>query len=190
MKILFFLFIFVFNACSRAGEEKYFVCDMLRGDLKAEVDPNRPFDGALTYFDSMFSYKKKSNDEYSGFFYEGASLGVQLNGDTLSSAHLGTAHEQQGYYREIFDVYRFHIKKRILIHSYVYYVDPKDYNKNFNNSLFVPYNNPLLFELVPRKAPENYVKIGWDKTKWQCYEVSSFKYFIFRLKSLLYLFTA
>ncbi len=188
--ITIFLFIFTLSTCTRANEVKYFICDILPEDLKKEVDPNRPFDGVRNYFDRSFFYKKKPTGEYSGFSYGGSSLGIQLKGDILSTAYLKTAREQQGYYREIFDVYRFHIKKRMLIHSYVYYISLKDYNKNFNNPSFVPYNKPFLFDLIPRKAPEDYVKIGWDKTRWQCYEVSYLKYFIFNLKGLLYLFTA
>ena len=117
-------------------------------------------------------------------------MGIKLNGDILSNAYLRFSREQQGFHREKFDVYRIDIKTRVLTHSYVYYVSLEDYNKNFNNSDFMPHNQPLLFDLINRKAPENYVKIGWDKTKWQCYEISYFRYLLFMSKNILFLFTA
>ena len=54
----------------------------------------------------------------------------------------------------------------------------------------MPYNQPLLFDLVNRKAPKNYKKIGWDKTKWQCYEISYFRYLIFLFKSFFHITAA
>ena len=188
----FFYFFFIFNSCTQADEEKYFVCDILPDDFKKEVDPNRPFDGVLSYSDRTFYYKKTNSGHYEAYFplYGGTALGIKLNGDILSNAYLRFSREQQGFHREKFDVYQIDIKTRVLTHSYVYYVSLEDYNKNFNNSDFVPYNQPLLFDLINRKAPENYVKIGWDKTKWQCYEISYFRYLLFMLKNILFLFTA
>ncbi len=185
------MFFALFSFCSSAKEKHFFICDFLRSAFKTGIDPLRPFDGALSYFDRTFYYSKAGKKLYTAnFSYRGELLDLRLSKNVLSSAYLTTAREQQGFYREIFDVYRFNIKTNVLIHSYVYYVHPKDYSKNFNSSDFVPYNQPLLFDLINRPAPESYRKIGWDKTAWQCYSLSFFKYLFFRLKELLSLLTA
>lgn len=190
---VFLLFLFVFSACSNANNhKKYFVCDVLPDDFREKVNPNRPFDGALNYWDRTFYYHKTADGDYETHFplYGGTPLGIKLNDDVLSGAYLKVAREQRGFYREIFDVYRFDMKKRILVHSYVYYMKKEDYDKNLSSPSFVPDNHPFLFDMIDREAPENYKKIGWDKTKWQCYEMSYFRYLKFQLKSILYLFTA
>ena len=111
-------------------------------------------------------------------------MGIKFNKEEgiISNSYLTTARKQRGFYREIFDVFRFHIKTRVLTHSYTYYLHPEDFNKNFNNDMFVPYNFPFLFALIEKEPPEGYVRIGWDKTRWQCYNISYFKYWSFKIK--------
>ena len=174
-RLLSVISLVVFSSCSQGSSEtKHFVCDVLN-DLNAPVDPKRPFDGKFDYFDRIFYYEKTGAGPYKAEF-PSTKTPSRLSGDILSTAYLTASREQQGFYREIFDVYRFNIKTQILVHSYLYYVDPEDFNKNFNNPQFIPYNQPLLFDLVEKPAPENYVKIGWDKTKWRCYRISRFRY--------------
>ena len=165
-----------FSSCSRAGGAKHFVCDMLRDGFKKPLDPERPYDGKLNYFDCVFYWQKTGGVYETGFYSPGTGFDVRFKDGVLSRAFLRTAREQQGFYREIFDVYRFNTNEKTLIHSYVYYLDPEDFERNFNNPLFTPYEHPPLYDLIEKKPPENYVKIGWDKTKWQCYEISRFKY--------------
>lgn len=186
---IFFLFIFNLTACAGGSEKKHFICDYKNSE---KTDLDESFDGKFSYFDKIFYYKEKNNGEYAFDFSmpKAVSLGAGFDGDILFHAYLTTKGKQSGFYREIFDVYRFEMKTNTLIVSYVYYVSPEDYNKHFNNPNYVPYNNPSLFDLVNREAPEKYVKIGWDKDKWKCYEISPFQYLIFYLKGFLNLFTA
>ena len=179
------LSLFVFISCSRVEERGYFVCDFL-GSPSKRKPPKKKFD-EFSYFDRVFYYKKTSDGQYKTNFsiYGGTSTGFQRDKDTLSEAYLSTAREQQGFYREIFHVYRIHLKTRVLIHSYVYYLNPKDYETNFWDFESRVYNNPLLFDLIQREAPKDYVKIGWDKSVWQCYEVSYPRYLYFRIQNIL-----
>ncbi len=194
MKKLLILLLFV-SSCSNINKSRYFVCDILNGNLEETIDPNRPFDGTLNYWDRVFYYKKIDEGQYEHNFafshahefpFSDAGLGAQFNENILSDSYLETATKQGGFYREVFDVYRFNIETRMLTYSYVYYVSPEDYNKNFNKPLFTPYNNPLLFDLINKDAPRGYVKIGWDKTRWQCYNISHSKYLLLSLKFLMY----
>ena len=184
-KLFIIFFLFISNACAKVSEQKYFICDMLKGNINSAVDPQRPHDKKFDYFDRTFFYKKAGNNTYIADFSFGNSLGIQFTEPILSDSYLRTARKQQGFYREIFDIYRFNVKTNILIHSYLYYLHTQDYNKNFNNPQFVPFNNPLLFDLVPREAPQDYVKIGWDKTKWQCYKISYIKYMFLSVQELI-----
>ena len=190
MNGFFIAFLFLaFSSCSRADGAKHFVCDMLRNGFKKPVDPERPYDGKLHYFDRVFYWQKIGDGAYeTGFYSRGTGFDVKFSKGVLSRAFLQTARKQQGFYREIFDVYRFNTKENILIHSYVYYVDPEDFEKNFNNPHVTPYEHPPLYDLIEKTAPENYVKIGWDKTKWQCYEISRFKYWRLNWLGILTIF--
>jgi len=139
----------------------------------------------------MVQYEKTSQWGYKASLGTmSRALGLQFKDNILSEAYLISAGEQRSFYREIFDVYRFDLETLVLIHSYVYYISKKDFNKNFNIPLFTDHNQPLLFDLVPREAPKDYVKIGWDKTHWQCYEISSWKYLKYLFFSLAFIFTA
>ena len=179
------LCVFVFISCSRTQKRAHFVCDFLGNPSKKNL-PKKKFDH-FTYFDRVFYYEKTKSDQYKTNFsiYDGTSTGFQQDKDTLSEAYLVTARKQQGFYREIFHVYRIHLKTRVLIHSYVYYLNPEDYQTNFKDPSFRDYNNPLLFDLIQREAPKEYVKIGWDKSVWQCYEVSYLRYLYFCIQDIL-----
>ena len=162
------------------------MCDFLKHAFKKGVDSARPFDGEFDYFDRTFSYTKLKDDSYEArFSVYGKPQGFQFKENTLSESYLTTARKQQGFYREVFDVYRINVEAKVLVHSYVYYLHPEDYNKNFNKPEFTSYNQPSLFDLVNRKTPEGYVKIGWDKTKWQCYDVSYFKYLLLSVEEFI-----
>ena len=171
----------MFSSYAHSDDKKYFVCDIL-DDLEKDVDLSRSFDGELNYFDSVFHYEKTDDGYSTGFGRE-----LKLKGDVLYRADLSESGERTGFYREFFTVFRMDIEKQVLIKSYVYYVHPDD---SMNSPEFLQYNQPFLFDFMDREAPENYVKIGWDKTKWQCYEISRFKYFMFHLKMILFFFTA
>jgi len=175
------------SSCSQADGDKYYlVCD-----VDDEKKSPESFDGKLNYFDSMVEYEKTGPGEYKASLGGGpGSLGLQIKGNVLSEAYLKFTGERQGFYREMFDVYRFDLETRVLIHSYVYYISKKNFEKNFNIPLFMDQNLPLLFDLVPRKAPKGYVKIGWDKTRWQCYEISYWQNLKYMFFSLAFLFTA
>ena len=172
--ILIFWMVFAFSSCAEtSSNEKYFICDVIEGDIRKKVDINKPYDGSLNYFDRVFSYNKAKDGSYTAqFSNEGSALGIKFQKGILSNAYLVKAREQQGFYREIFDVYYIDVNTNVLTHAYVYYLDPADYEKHFNNPQFVPYNKPYLFGLVNKAPPKNYVKIGWDKTRWLCYPSS------------------
>ena len=177
---------FFFSSCSKAnGDKHYFVCD-----IDDEKKSPKFFDGKLNYFDSMVEYEKTGPGKYKTSLGGGpGGLGLQFKDNVLSEAYLTFTGEQRGFYTEIFDVYRFDLETRVLIHSYVYYLLQDDFDKSFPASL-LDRNQPLLFDLISRKAPKGYMKIGWDKTRWQCYEISSWKYLKYLFFSLAFLFTA
>ena len=183
------IILFFFSSCSQSNSDKhYFVCDKVKID--DENKSPKSFDGKLNYSDFMVQYEKTGSGEYKTSLGGGPGrLGHQFKDNVLSEAYMTFAGEQQGFYREMFDVYRFDLETRVLIHSYVYYISKKNFDKHFNIPLFTDQNQPLLFDLVPRKAPKSYVKIGWDKTRWQCYEISSWKYLKYLFFALAFIFT-
>ena len=167
-------------APSDAEESRRFVCDVLK-DLSSAGKPH--YDGEVNHFDRMFYYRKTEENFYeTGALSPGKTFHVKANEEFFSKAYLTAAREQGGFYREIFDIWRFYIKEKILVHSYLYYLDRRDYEKNFSGPDFAPFNLPLLFDLTSKSPPDDYVKIGWDKTKWRCYEISYVKYFYLGMK--------
>ena len=114
-------------------------------------------------------------------FYSSRTFSIKAG--VFSKTDLIFKGKKEGFYREIFDVYHIDKKNNILTHSSVYYVSTDDYNKNFKEE--VNYNNPNLFDMIKRKPKKGYKKIGWNKTSWQCFEVSYFKYLTFNLLSPL-----
>lgn len=180
LKIFIIVFFFFGISCQAQPGKKYFICDT----LKEGASPSRSFDGKQNYFDALIDYEKDSQGNYKVSWpggYGNQKLGLQLKDNILSEAFLNLAREQRDayfevFYRESFHVLRFHLDTQILIHSYVYYVSKKDYNKNFNEPLFTSKYDPSLFKFVSKKAPKGYVKIAWDKSRWKCYEISFWKY--------------
>ena len=209
-KVLIVCFGLFFSSLAIAGGgKKYFICDILKEEPAGKTDPTSlpsSFDGDFSHWDRPFFYKEGTKDQtedqtgnqtgtaaatnYEAFFSShGQGFALKRKGDILSQAFLTRATEQAGFYREIFDIYRFNMKTRVLTHSYLYYLDPKDFEKNFNNSSFVPYNLPFLFDLLDRPLPsEDYVKLGWDKSQWRCYRISALKHLYFQFKAILKLF--
>ena len=120
--------------------------------------------------------------------YFGQDVAFKFDGEFIYSSFLAKAGEQDGFYRQIFELYRFDLQTQVLTHSYIYYLDPKDFDKNFNNASFVPYNSPFLFDFIEQATPKDYVKLGWDKTRWTCYSITYFKYMLLKLKALSFLF--
>ena len=189
--IVLFFFIFSMVSCSQTGGRKRLFCDYMGEPYE---DP-----GYINeYFDRVLYYEKSDTGNHKVTFDDKKFLvGIKLNKNILSGAYLRIAREQEGFYREIFYVYRLDLETDILIHSYVYYISVPDYDKNFNddtssNSFFSSVDikdQPLLFGLVEKELPDGYTRVGWDKSKWQCHEVSFFKYislnFIFFMRQLL-----
>lgn len=171
----------LFFAFQAQAVKKYFVCDV----LKEEAIPSSSFDGKMNWFDVVIHYEKTDQGKYKASLGNGGrGLGLRFEDNILSSAYLERAGEQQNvygelFYRETFSLFRFDLESQILIQSYVYYVSKDDYNKNFNEPLFTSKNKPFLFDLVPRKAPKDYVKIAWDKSRWKCHEISFWRYWYF-----------
>ena len=192
--IIIFLSPFVLCFCSsHAGKKTYLVCDDLSG---ADHSPNRPYDGVYHYFDRVLYYEKTNEESYKVHFTLGNSMGTQLNGDVLSKAYLQGARDQSGidgklFYREMFRIYQFDIKTRILTAFYLYHVSPEDYSKNLKNNPLLSTDDPV-FTLIEKEMPENYIKVtlGRNQVRWQCYEISYFKYLFFILHEILYGFTA
>ncbi|MDE0119699.1 MAG: hypothetical protein OXM55_06815 [Bdellovibrionales bacterium] len=187
--IIISLLFFASSACS-GGDKKYFVCDFVWNGPKEsyKMDPNITFDGVFHGRDIIFYYEKTDSGQYKTHFplYGGTELGLQLNGDILSNAYLN-APTSYGFYREKFDIYQFNFKTKIFTHSYFYYVDPE---KDLSSFRYLPdfkkSHNPYLASLINREAPENDLKIGFDKTKWQCYEIPYFKYLRFKLEDAFF----
>ena len=191
--LIIFLFPFVLCFCSsHAGKKTYLVCDDLSGD---NYSPNRTYDGVYHNVDCVLYYEKTKEGSYKFHFTSGDSVGTQLNGDVLSKAYLLGAREQVGidrrklFYREMFRIYQFDIKTRVLTNFYLYHVSPEDYSKNLKDSPLLSTNDPV-FTLIEKEMPENYVKItlGRNQVKWQCYEISYLKYLLFTLQDILYAF--
>ena len=174
----------IFSSCSRAEpssdkKTRRFICDVL--DQAAGVlDTKRPHDGKFHWFDRVFSYQKTERGHEADWpFMKGSSVSAPSSDKNLiSKAHLTQIGEQEGQHREVFEIYRFLLKEKVLIHSYVYYVSPEDYKKRFSGPAFAPHNKPLLFDLIAREPPEGFVKIGWDKSRWQCYDISFWRHWL------------
>ncbi|MGI9549436.1 MAG: hypothetical protein ACR2M7_05655, partial [Bdellovibrionales bacterium] len=120
-KFFIILLLFVFNACSADSNKKYFICDSLK---KVNHQGKKKFDGTLDYWDRMFTYEKKNNGEYEASFplYGGEPVGIKFKDGLLSGVYLSQKGTQTGEYRELYNVYRFDMQKKLLIHSYAYYV--------------------------------------------------------------------
>ena len=45
------------------SKEHYFVCDMLKTDIREKPPTNKPFDGSFDYFDKIFFYKQNKRGD-------------------------------------------------------------------------------------------------------------------------------
>ena len=165
-------------ACGDATDpdKRHFACEFRGSPHKKTEHPN-------AHFDRVFYYKALDSDRYAENF-AGDSAKARREGDVLYRAILKRAGRREGFHREEFEVYRFHLDTHVMVHSYVFHVTPADHRRNFQRdhphsiSGYVDIaNQPHLFNLVDKAPPdEGYIKIGWDKSKWQCRPVSAAEY--------------
>ncbi len=95
--------------------------------------------------------------------------------DVIAGSHFETV-VHQGFSRDIFQVYRLNLKTNIMVHSYIYYLSEEDFKKNWLD--YAHYQDRFrnahhLFKLVQFPNRSGYVKLGWDKSFWQCTPVHS-----------------
>ena len=171
---------FVANGYAQAEsspyKEGYFFCDFL-GIVITKY--NQPDKYPNKHFNRVFYYKKQSDGSFEQNFDFGGAEEAQLRGDVLSNAFLDYEGEREGFYRQLFHVYRINLSTGVLIHSYVYYLHPEDYEKHFKK-----YNRPgrqirehkYLLGLLQTPVPKGYIKAGYDKSQWQCSSVSYSRY--------------
>ncbi|MGV0006137.1 MAG: hypothetical protein ACNYPG_05880 [Candidatus Porifericomitaceae bacterium WSBS_2022_MAG_OTU9] len=133
---------------------------------KPLVKPSHELKSKASSFNMPLTYKPSEN--YADFDYAtNRSTHFQKEGSVFSGSYLKTE-SQEGYQRDIFQVFRIDLETQILVHSYVYHIPTKDYEKNFKH-LFSQYiNAEHIFKLVEFPKRKNYVKAGWDKSFWQC----------------------
>ena len=172
---LFFLpFALFLVFCAPAPAEykvqKHFFCDYLGApNLKEEQNhPNQTFD-------RMFSYRQFSDGHYQAQF--------RIAGDWIPVKYKKTFiyHLETNRAGKSFEIQRFNLKTYKLILSHVYHLTKEQYHKNLEerktNPYLAPYSNkPLPFSDVP--LPENHIKVGFDRSSWQCHEVRGFRYFL------------
>ena len=164
-------------ACGEAHDpdKRYFACDFRGSPHKKTANPNPRFDRA-------FYYKPLEGGAYAENF-QGDSRAGRRQGDAIYRAILKRAGERQGAYREELEVYRFHLDTHVMTHSYVFHVTPADYQRHFQRdhphsiSSYVDITHqPYLFSLVARAIPDGAMRVGWDKSIWQCRPVSAAEY--------------
>ena len=140
------------------------------------------------YLDRVFSYKKSGDRITAHFFLQTENpFEMKLDKDILSGFTVNFLGQQNNFYREIYNVYWMNVKTGYLVHSYVYYLNPEDNEKNFNPVDF-PYAPPRTtehFQFLTKKLPENYVKIGWHGPSWQCRSVSYVLYLMYSVEEFL-----
>ena len=176
---------------TQAKETHRFFCNSISVDDTTNNQPKEFDQAMISRFDTMAKYFKKSNASYNLDIAQarGNKSGTNFQDNTVSTAYLFEKKEQQGFYREIFDVYRLNINNNELIHSYVYYIDKTDWKQNLKRQI-APLpdglditNQPILFDTINIESPkENYMKIGWDKSKYVCYKLSYLKFLRINIK--------
>ena len=166
-----------------AQEQTYLSCSFLKPG-ESQEDKNSSFNRVISYEIT------NSGKVYAPFSRRGRLINSSLQGQTLSSAYLRSKGKQMGYYREVYEVLYLDLTTNVLTKSWVYYLHPEDFQKNFNSNDFLSQNKPSLFQLIDRKAPENYTKLGWDKTRWRCYKIDNRTYLYLFLKLFLASFGA
>ena len=146
----------------------HFFCDYYGGPIQ-EGSHNHPNQS----FDRMFSYKQFSDGHYQAQF--------QIYGDWLpvKSKQGVIYHSKPQTARKSFDIERFNLKTSRLILSHVYHLSLKEYKSRVEeqktNPHLIPYSEkPLPFLDSP--AGEGYVSAGFDKSHWQCHQVSGVHY--------------
>ena len=156
-------------------DRNHFACDF-RGS------PHKKTDNPNSYFDRVFYYKELDGGAYAENF-AGDAQTAKRRGEVIYRALREFAGEREGFYREEFRVYRFHTDSGVMIRSYVFHVAPADYERNFQSdhphavSAYVDIRNqPALFALVDDAPPAGHIKVGWDKSMWQCEAVSAAEY--------------
>ena len=171
-KVCFSLIFLIFSSCAHSTVEKRFFCDYFGVPLMSTGNsPNE-------YFDRVFSYTE-SDGAYTADLVEGRTAPAKFKDDTLYVYSVDFKGQREG-----FTVYRFHLNTSELFRSYVFHTSREDYNKHHKPS---PDEHPWKIPLSPTplkyvdaKLPENFIKFGYDKSKWQCHEVSHFKYLLHR----------
>ena len=191
MKTLFFaVVVFSLLGCGLDSDAKstklYFYCDFLANPYKKTEYPNK-------YFNKSISFEKLSSGVYKDFFNSDTP---KLQGDVLSGYHLRSkGYERGSHYRYFFDVYRMDLKSKTLTHSYLYYLKEDDFKKHFLdhnphnvNNYVDTRNQKVIFDLVDEELPQGFIKVGWDKSYWQCEAISSTKHFWNSLGSIFKVF--
>ena len=166
-----------FPCFAYAKQSKYFFCDYLGVPI---LEPHNHTNRAL----NQVFYYNKSHKGWTASFGSAKMRNGFLHG-YYSSGQVGSDAKDW----EVFDVYRFHLTSQILTHSIVYYTPKEAYKKNLKaretNPYLIPYSQTPL-EFIEKETPKNYIKYGFDKSEWQCHQLSYFKYLIRKLERELF----
>ena len=142
-----------------------------------------------TSFDRVFSYKKSNGGRFAAFIGSGNFMPAEEREPFLYGHVPAGEAGSHAVDWKVFDVYRFNRETKRLTRSVVSYIPREDYEKkieeNQNNPYAIPYSQEPL-EFIEKEMPENYVKIGFDKSRWQCRELSPFNYFFRNLERGLF----
>ncbi len=184
LKACFFLSLLLLCSVSTGGQatlpgKRYFCASHLRNGERASQ-----------YFDRLLLITKSLDRE--GFYTAKFPLHIdppfemRQNGDFLFGYFQTFAgkRKKNELYREEYNIYRLNTKTNVLIQSHVKYASQQYYEQFKADTAGNPYSAPLSskpLQFINKELPKDFVKFGWDGSRYICKKVSYPKYLLYSI---------